>query len=50
VLFCSLCCSPNFTHFFLDWVVKVANAAPGDAVEQRQQLLQEANSSQLAAV
>jgi hypothetical protein len=20
--------SPNFIHFFLDWIVKVANAAP----------------------
>jgi hypothetical protein len=39
------CCSPAFTHFFLDWVVKVANAAPGDAVKQREQLLQEARSS-----
>ena len=36
--------SPAFVHFFLDWIVKVANAAPGEAVRQRQQLLEEAQS------
>lgn len=36
--------SPAFVHFFLDWIVKVANAAPGEAGRQRQQLLEEARS------
>jgi hypothetical protein len=42
---CLCACSPNFVHFFLDWVVKVANAAPGEASKQQQQLLAEAQSS-----
>jgi hypothetical protein len=32
-------------HFFLDWIIKVANAQPGEAGKQRKQLLAEAQSS-----
>eukprot|EP00775_Hariotina_reticulata_P001546 gene1546-1885_t len=31
--------SPDFVHFFLDWIVKVANVAPGRAPQLRQELL-----------
>lgn len=29
---------PGFVHFFLDWIVKVANAAPNRAPEIHDQL------------
>lgn len=30
---------PGFVHFFLDWIVKVANAAPMKAPEIKEQLM-----------
>lgn len=39
---------PGFVHFFLDWVLKVANAAPMKAPEIKEQFMAAARKKQQA--
>jgi hypothetical protein len=31
--------NPDFVHFFLEWIIKVANVVPGQAPKLQQELL-----------